>query len=247
MDSCLNIVVVEDHNRLRAVTVHMLQAEGYQVQGLSCAEEVEDVLSNWIPDLFVIDVGLPGEDGLSLAQRLRACHSGVGIIMVTARSDLRDRLQGYQSGADIYLPKPVDLAELLAAITALGRRVKAVTPLGLHATSVKAPGKPAGAPMPGELLLHPQSLTLEGTVGTQGLTQSECILVAALARAPSQTLEHWQVARNLGQSEDALSKSSVEVRVARLRKKLSQTSGHPHPIKAIRTQGYKLCVSVRVT
>jgi len=231
MDTRLNIVVVEDHNRLRNVTVQVLTDVGHHALGLSCAEEVEDALGSFVPDLFVIDIGLPGEDGLSLCSRLRASHPNIGIIMATARSDLHDKVQGYASGADIYLPKPVDVAELLAAVSALARRLKSVSVADADTT----------------LTLHEQTLTLMGPTHNVSLTQHEALLLAALARAPRQTLEHWQVAHNLGHAGDEeSSKSSVEVRVARLRKKLALASGNAQTLKAIRLQGYKLCVVVRV-
>jgi len=237
MDTRLNIVVVEDHTRLRNVTVQVLTDFGHHALGLSCAEEVEDALGSFVPDLFVIDIGLPGEDGLSLCSRLRASHPSVGIIMATARSDLHDKVQGYACGADIYLPKPVDVAELLAAVSALARRVK------MAARSVSVSVADADT----ALTLHEQTLQLMGPAHNVSLTQHEALLLAALARAPRQTLEHWQVAQNLGHASDQEpSKSSVEVRVARLRKKLALVSGNAQTLKAIRLQGYKLCVVVRV-
>jgi DNA-binding response OmpR family regulator len=229
MDTRLNIVVVEDHNRLRNVTVQVLTDVGHYALGLSCAEEVEDALGRFVPDLFVIDIGLPGEDGLSLCSRLRASHPSVGIIMATARSDLHDKVQGYACGVDIYLPKPVDVAELLAVVSALARRVKNVSVADADTA----------------LTLHEQTLT--GPAHNVSLTQHEALLLAALARAPRQTLEHWQVALNLGHaSDEEPSKSSIEVRVARLRKKLALVSGNAQTLKAIRLQGYKLYVVVRV-
>lgn len=250
MDPRLNIVVVEDHNLLRQVTVQMFTDCGHHVLGLSSAEEVEDVLGRFAPDLFVIDIGLPGEDGLSLCARLRKSHPGVGIVLVTARVMLHDKVVGYNQGADMYLPKPVDTTELLAAVHALGRRVKAAAAdAGAAADADADAGAGAGAPLEAErrkLRLNQQKLTLKGRGETVALTTGEAALLAALARAPGNMLEHWQVAANLGNLTDTASKSSVEVRVARLRKKLVLASGVAAPIKAVRLQGYQLCVAVKI-
>lgn len=119
----MNILVVEDNDSLRQATVAMLIRHGHWTTGLVCAEDLDDLRLNPQPDLFIIDLNLPGEDGLSLSRRLRAAQPLVGIIMVTARSLLGDKLAGYESGADLYLAKPVDPAELLAAVESLGRRL----------------------------------------------------------------------------------------------------------------------------
>ena len=104
----LNIVLVEDHDLLRTVTQSVLTQAGHNVLALSCAEEVDEALSGMSPDLYILDLNLPGEDGISLARRIRHSHPRVGIIMTTVRSEIADRLDGYESGADIYLPKPTD-------------------------------------------------------------------------------------------------------------------------------------------
>ncbi|MGA1728205.1 MAG: response regulator transcription factor, partial [Burkholderiaceae bacterium] len=104
----LNIVLVEDHDLLRTVTESVLKEAGHNILALGCAEEVDEALSGMNPDLYILDLNLPGEDGISLARRIRRSHPRVGIIMTTVRSEVTDRLDGYESGADIYLPKPTD-------------------------------------------------------------------------------------------------------------------------------------------
>ncbi len=190
--------------------------------GLSCAEEVDDGLDMPAPDLYLIDINLPGENGLSLAQRIRTAQPDVGIIMVTAREAPGDRLTGYESGADIYLAKPVDPAELTAAISALSRRLR---PADSHSCVVNT-----------------REHSVRGPGGEEFLQHHELVLLGALARAPSQTLEFWQVAQSLGQPENSFSKPSMEVRVARLRRKLSLVSGLDNPIRSLRKTGYRLCI-----
>ena len=103
----LNIVLVEDHDILRQMLQQALQEAGHQVVALSCAEELEDVAGGQPADVFLIDLNLPGEDGLSLTERVRAAYPLAGLIVVTARSALQDKLEAYARGAYLYLTKPL--------------------------------------------------------------------------------------------------------------------------------------------
>jgi DNA-binding response OmpR family regulator len=127
----LNIVVVEDHDDLRELTCLALSHRGHHVVGLSCAEELEDQAGGGPVDVFVIDLNLPGEDGISLTQRLRHVYPLVGIVMLTARSQNKDKVLGYDSGADLYMTKPVNFEELCAAIQSFARRRQASAPATL--------------------------------------------------------------------------------------------------------------------
>ncbi|WP_326544102.1 response regulator transcription factor [Pseudorhodoferax sp.] len=228
MAAGLSIVVVEDHDLLREATVATLCAHGHHAVGLVCAEDVDTLAGAALPDLFVIDVGLPGEDGFGLAQRLRAARPAVGIVMTTARTRIGDRVAGYGSGADIYLPKPVDPAELLAAVHALGQRLRLADPAA------------------GQLRLDVQQQLLHGAGGTVPLTHAEALLLAALAQAAARTLDRWQVAVHLGLDRRLADRSSLDVRVSQLRRKLLQ-AGAPRPaVQAIRGHGYRLGVPVSV-
>ncbi len=225
MAATLNIIVIEDHDSLREVTVALLNEHGHQAVGLASAEAVDDEAGGRVADLYLIDLNLPGEDGLSLAQRIRSAHPAVGIIMVTARMQAEDKVQGYASGADIYLPKPVGPDELLAAIGALARRVN-----------------PPAPPSAVTMALDQQRLVLRGPLLELHLVCAEATLLRALAIAPGQRLAYWQINEALGQLPDELNKASLEVRMVRLRKKLMQASGDGAALKSIRGHGYQLCV-----
>jgi DNA-binding response OmpR family regulator len=121
----LNIVVVEDNHDLREAIVEVLTAQGHRVLGLSCAEELGDEGAQAVIDLLVVDLNLPGEDGVSLTRRLRATQPGLCILMMTARDSVRDKVSGYEAGADMYLTKPVSIEELTAAVTSVDRRLNA--------------------------------------------------------------------------------------------------------------------------
>lgn len=228
MDTLLNIIVVEDHDALREITVETLRGAGHQVVGVACAEELVELSNTMHVDLMLLDLNLPGEDGISLARRIRQSQPEIGIIMLTARSRVAEKLQGYESGADIYLTKPTTIDEMNAAIRALSRRIKPARKL----TSA--------------LQLNLHKLTLSGELSEVHLTAQEASLLAALARAPGQRLENWQLLTLLGKAEIDYSKAGLEMQIARLRKKLLQASIDDQPIKVIRQYGYQLSAEIRV-
>lgn len=228
-DFALKILLVEDNDELREATLAFLQNRGHFVRGVSAAEELGDLSGAFVPDVYVIDLNLPEEDGLSLVRRLRSVHPAVGIVVTTARSEIGDKVHGYESGADIYLTKPVSPMELLAGVTALAKRVKGHD---FHDQVLK---------------FHLGRLHLSGPRGNTELTNGEAILLTALIRAPGYTLERWQLAEvicdgNSGGAEP--SAAMLEMRIARLRKKLVEVGAEQPTIKALRKQGYQLCNSV---
>ncbi len=224
----LNIIVVEDHDELREVTVAALCRMGHAARGVNCAEALDDALADFHAELLVLDLNLPGEDGLSLARRMRAAGPDIGIIMVTARGRLDDRLAGYGSGADIYLTKPTSAEELGAAIQALSRRIR--------------PQAAAAA----QLTLNPVTLQLQGPRAVVNVSGQESLLLIAFADAPDHRLETLQMMTLSGKAADELSKSTLEVQLVRLRKKLEQAGAADPTIKAIRGTGYQLCVPLIV-
>jgi len=230
VSSHLSIVIVEDNDDLRELTAEALRAQGHQVFALACAEAVDDALRAAPADVFLIDLNLPGEDGLSLAQRIRRAQPLVGIIIISARSELSDKVVGYDSGADVYLPKPVPLEELSAALKSFARRREAqrVDSFLPH----------------GPLRLEAQHLY--GPAGGVKLTHAEEVLLTAFARAPGGRLEIWQLAELLGSDLDNFNKSSLELRIVRLRKKLSQIGATEPLIESLRSVGYQIRVQVQV-
>ena len=230
MAAHLSIVLVEDNDDLRELTAEALRDDGHRVVALSCAEELEDQARGVAADVFLIDLNLPGEDGFSLSRRIRQVHPLVGIIIISARSDLQDKVVGYDSGADWYLPKPVPFAELSAALKSFARRR-----LAQQVDTVM----PSGG-------LRLQQRELRGPVGSVRLTPAEENLLTALARAPSGRLENWQLLELFGLDNADVSKTSLEVRITRLRKKLSQVGAQGLCLESIRGIGYQLNVPVQV-
>lgn len=228
----LNIVLVEDHNILRVLLKQALEESGHQVVALSCAEELEDEAQGLPVDLFLIDLNLPGEDGLSLTERVRSAYPMAGLIIVTARTRLEDKLEGYARGADLYLSKPLEVPELCAAVAALGRRRQRVGQLMEQHQG---------------LTLSQQQMSLSKNGHTAvGLSASETTILVTLARAPGQRAAYWQIAETLGLDPQTYAKASLEVRIVRLRKKMLQAGAEIDCIEAVRGHGYQLCVAVQV-
>lgn len=228
MTSDFHVVLVEDNDALRLATSAILLQAGFEVSGVACAEDVDDLPTARVPDLYVIDLNLPGEDGFSLAARLRRARPWVGIVITTARTRVDDRVRGYEQGVDVYLPKPVDPPELLAVLRALGQR--------LQARQLPRPG----------LELHQRHALLTGPDGSCRLTEAELRLLLALAAARGQTLERWQVAVQLNPAEQDMSADNLQNRLSQLRKKLQTCGVHSESIKAVRGVGYRLCVPLSV-
>ena len=224
----MRIVVVEDHNALREVTVAALSDMGHDVRGVDCAEALNDELARFQPDILILDLNLPGEDGLSLAKRMRAVEHNIGIIMVTARNQPNDVARGYTSGADIYVTKPASPEELDAAIQALARRIKPQAEILDHLT------------------LNGQTLRLSGAADRVDVSDSDALLLAAFAKARDQRLETWQLLELLGKQVDEPEKRALTVQIVRLRKKLEQAGGREPTIKSIRGTGYQLCIGLRI-
>jgi DNA-binding response OmpR family regulator len=230
----LNVVLVEDHDVLRQLIAQTLEAVGHRVTALSCAEELEDVAGGQPADVFLIDLNLPGEDGLSLTERVRAAYPLAGVVLVTARSGLDDRLEGYARGADLYLSKPVEVSELCAAVAAMGRRRERVD-------SIMRDHKAS------QLTLNERQMRIERhNQAPVSLTASETSILVAFTRAPGQRLAHWQIAETLGLDPATYAKASLEVRIVRLRKKLVDAGADARCIESVRNHGYQLCVGVRI-
>ncbi len=233
MASKLNITVVEDHDALRAVTIEALRQQGHHVQGIACAEALDDEAAASPSDLFIIDLNLPGEDGLSLSKRIRRGNPRAGIIMATGRTNLDDRIAGYENGADVYLSKPVEMDELLAAVSAVRRRVD------MWQSRPEVEGEQG-------FEVDSRSLTLTGPKGSTVISASELKMLTAFSTSQGQQLEYWQIMELLGHSPDDFRKASLEVKVVRLRKKLVQVGAELGCLRSIRLVGYQLCLPLMI-
>lgn len=225
----LHILIVEDNDNLREATQELLAQYGHQVTAMSCAEDVDDTPTRDVPDLYLIDVNLPGENGFCLAERIRKSHPAAGVVIMTARGQLEDRLQGYSCGADNYLIKPVEQSELLVCIQSLARRIKSAKP---NEDS--------------DLVLDVHALNLRGPLGSVSLTYPESLLLVAMTRAVGQKLERWQAMQLVDAKDKGLSPANLEMRISTLRKKMDACGAPAEAIRTIRGFGYALSCRFKV-
>lgn len=218
----VKIIVIEDNADLNELLVEELVAEGFEATGHLSVEACTEAASQ--ADLYLLDMNLPGESGLSFAARLRASRPEVGILVLTVRTGSEIRTNSYDSGADIYLQKPCESAEIIAAIKSVARRLVL----------------PATAPA---LSLHPTRLMVAGPDGEAQVTVSEMALLSAMAASTDRQLSYAEVQALLG-ARNAPSLATLEVRITRLRKKLAAALQGEKTIVSIRNVGYRVLVPV---
>lgn len=229
----LQILVVEDTDTVREALVAYLQTCGWAPRACANGDEMDALVSEQPPDVVVMDLNLPGEDGLNLTRRLRERLPGVGIVILSARAASPQRAAGYEHGADIYLTKPADLLELSSAIKSLARRVLAQTE----------------SPRANDWVLDLRTHTLSSSAGGAGiaLTSTETMLLKRLALAPSQEASIDTLFDDLARNAtEEPTRNALNILMSRLRAKLSQPLGVPDCLKALRGYGYRLTVPLRV-
>ncbi|MBI5938773.1 MAG: response regulator [Betaproteobacteria bacterium] len=223
-----HILVVDDDAGIRELLAEYLAQQGYGVSVAADGGEMEARLDAAVPDLVVMDLMLPGEDGLSLTRRVKAAHD-LPVIMLSARGEDVDRIVGLEVGADDYLAKPFNPRELLARIRAVMRRGEA------QANPAAKPGDVASFG-PFTLNLPAQSLRRDGAEVV--LTQAEFALLKVFVEHPNRPLSRDRIVEWLkGFERDAFDRS-IDVRVTRLRKKIEDDPANPAYIRTIWGQGY---------
>ena len=227
MHTPLKIVELEDHEELRILTVAALVKAGHDAQGAYDAEELDNILAERSVDLLIADLNLPGEQGLSVVSRLKACSPHLFIIVMTALGTLNDRVRGYDHGADLYLCKPVSEQELLSAVANMARRLASTQPIEQA------------------LMLHTRTFELVGDERVL-LTDTEVKLLAALAQAMDRSVPSHRLLELTGREVDARTKASLEVQMVKLRKKIAQAGYAAPSIRAFKNDGYRLMCSVRL-
>ena len=225
-----NILVVDDDDKLRALLIRYLGEEGFNVSGVADGESMDRYLDHNPVDLLVLDLMLPGEDGLSIARRLRGSRD-MPIIILSARGDEVDRIVGLEVGADDYLPKPFNPRELLARIRAVMRRTELHRPELLQA---------ANAPKHhfGEFSLDLESHSLMRGSEAVELTPGDFALLEAFVQRPNRVMSRDGLTEILKGYERSPYDRSVDVRVTRLRKKIEPDPEHPQFIRTIWGKGY---------
>jgi DNA-binding response OmpR family regulator len=230
------LVVVDDEPDIRAMVADYLGRDGFAVSRCASGAELDAVLQAGPADLVVLDVSLPGEDGISIARRLRATGA-TPIIMLTALDDVVDRIVGLEVGADDYLTKPFDLRELRARVRAVLRRAGSPSE-SLATDSALSSSDDKLIPF-GKVCLDLNGHCLIDRDGAeQRLTATEFDLLAAFARNPNRVMSREQLLDTNYDRDDDPFDRSIDIRVTRIRKKVEVDASKPQVIKTVRGAGY---------
>ncbi|MCJ2185123.1 response regulator [Novosphingobium sp. 1949] len=223
------ILVVDDDPELRSLLQRFLAEHGYAVRAVEHGRAMDSALQREPADAIVLDLMLPGEDGLAILRRLRASGETVPVIMLTARGDPVDRVLGLELGADDYLGKPFLPRELVARIAALLRRIGPERAMGQDEIARIGPFT---------INFSTFTATREGEALT--LSSREFALFAALARSPGRPLSRAQlIDRALGRDAEVTDRA-IDVQVARLRKAIGDDAADPRFLRTVWGVGYVL-------
>lgn len=223
------ILIVDDEATVREVVGQYLEIEGYVVLSAATGLEALRVAAATPPDLIVLDLTLPGMDGLEVCRRLRVA-SAVPILMLTARADDADKLQGFDVGTDDYLTKPFNPRELVARVQAIMRRVEAM--------SIPAMVFDGNLTF-GSVTIRPQIRQVERDGVLLDLTTKEFDLLQFLAAHPKQVFTREQLLRHVWNYDDYGEDSTVTVHMRRLREKVERDPARPHHLRTVWGIGYK--------
>lgn len=237
------IVVVDDEAELRGAVCEYLARHGFGVRAAAGGAALRALLAEQPADIVLLDIAMPGEDGLTIARGLRGGEWGdVGIVMLTAAGDVVDRIVGLEVGADDYVAKPCDLRELLARLRAVLRRREAARAAlaALPEPAPAAPPPPAGRSIRfGHNSLDLDARRLTGPDGVEiPLGASEFALLKAFAERPNRVLSRETLLELAHPRGDEHFDRSIDVRIARIRRKVEAVPERPAVIRTVRGAGY---------
>ena len=223
------VLVVDDDPAIRNMLAEYLGAHGYEVALAASGAAMRAEIERASPAVVLLDIGLPGEDGLTLARYLRERHQ-VGIIMVTGAGDVVDRVAGLEVGADDYIAKPFDPRELRARLKSVLRR--------LEKTESAKPQTALRVSI-GRCFLDMKARSLADAKGREiPITSMEFDLLKALIEHPNQVLSRDQLLTMTRNREWEPFDRSIDIRITRLRRKVEEDPAHPRAIKTVRGAGY---------
>jgi two-component system, OmpR family, response regulator len=226
-----HILVVDDQKEICEVVQEYLSSEGYKVSVAADGPSMRRIMANGGVDLVILDLMLPGEDGLTLARSLREV-SNVGIIILTGRGETVDRIIGLEMGADDYLPKPFHLRELLARVKSVLRRVSS-------RGKERSAGQPRNKAKFAGWNLDLSTRELVSPAGSEvRLTTGEFDLLAAVVNNANQVLSRDRLLDLARNREAGPFDRTIDVQVGRLRRKLEEDPEKPSIIKTVRGTGY---------
>ncbi|HYE36902.1 response regulator transcription factor [Methylocaldum sp.] len=236
MDTTEHILVIDDDREIRMLVGDYLKQHGYRVSLAADGRQMREVLESSGIDLIVLDLMLPGQDGLSLCRDLRA-RSDLPVLMLTARGEPIDRVLGLEMGADDYLAKPFEPRELLARIRNILRRARSLPNRGVSDAAHR--WRFAGWTLDGQTR---QLTSSQGVV--VALSGAEYRLLQVFLTHPNRVLTRDQLMDlTRGREADPFDRS-IDLRVSRLRQKLGDNARAPSLIKTLRNEGYVLAATV---
>jgi len=227
MDARPRALVVDDEAPIRSLVRGYLESEGFKVREADTGPAAVASVRDWSPDLVVLDVMLPGLDGVEVCRQIRT-FSDAYILMLTARDEEIDRIIGLTVGADDYLVKPFSPRELVARAKAMLRRPRA------RATGAETPRLPSGL----DLDEARRSVTVDGT--PIELTALEFDLLSALARDPGTVVRRSTLLDRVWGADYIADEHLVDVHVANLRRRLGDDADHPRFVETVRGVGYRM-------
>ena len=241
MSLLLHIAVVDDESEITLLLANYLQNQGYRVTQLHDGGALMQLMPIDPPALVLLDLGLPGEDGFSIARQLRE-HWKCGLVIVTGRGDAVDKVVGLEVGADDYMTKPFDLRELLARVKAVLRRI----------APAEAPAEAAAGPTAARRKLRFAGFELDTAARSLrdiegrdvSLTSGEFDLLCAFAQHAGRVLSRDFLLEQTRGREAAPFDRTIDVQVGRLRRKLEADAEDPQIIKSVRGAGYILVPTV---
>ena len=234
------LLVVDDDPSIRAMLREYLEGHGFAVAEAGSGAQMREQIEREVPDAVLLDVRLPGEDGLVLARYLRE-HHDVGIIMVTASGDVVDRVVGLELGADDYVAKPFDLRELLARLKSVLRRVRAAPARdGSAPSAVMQPVQQPRRQRFGRCEIDMEARRMFEVSGAEvPITAMEYDLLTAFLANPNRVLSRDQLLMHTRQREWEPFDRSIDIRIGRLRRKIEpDPAGEPRTIRTVRNAGY---------
>jgi DNA-binding response OmpR family regulator len=226
----IQLVVVDDEPELCAMIAEYLDRHGFAVRTAANATELDACLADAAPDLLILDVNMPGENGFSIARRVRATGD-LPILMLTAADEVVDRVVGLELGADDYMTKPFDLRELRARIHTILRRVRPARAEQPPNSNTTVRFGDLTLDLDARRLLRPDGAELE-------LTAMEFDLLAAFARNPNRVLTRERLLDLAHNRDGDVYDRSIDVRVTRIRRKVEREPTRPELIKTMRGAGY---------
>jgi two-component system, OmpR family, response regulator len=230
MHQTKHILLVDDEKRIREVVEYALVKAGYRVTALSEAEPALDLLASEAPDLVVLDIGLPGMDGLELCRRIRA-RGATPVLFLSARAEEVDRIVGLELGGDDYLVKPFSPRELVARVRAVLRRFGAAESPRVEAKS------PPRVLRSGRLEIDPERFDVRWDDNPIALTATEFALLSALYERPGIVLSRAQLSERAYKTDIHVTERTLDTHVRRIRAKFREFGADP--IATVHGVGYK--------